>query len=108
MGMYAQYPNKQEMINSLMSDKTYGAFFGGSGYENPTGKAIYYRLEILFKSQKAASLFLMQCGFDGISYPERKVHSSRLYHGLLVLYWHAVLFFLVSLEKTSVGQVMLD
>ena len=69
MGLYAQYPNKQEMINSLMSDKTYGAFFGGSGYESPTGKAIYYRLEILFKSQKAASLFLMQCGFDGIVYP---------------------------------------
>lgn len=34
-----------------------------------SGQDIYKLLKNHFKSQKAASMFLMQCGFDGIKYP---------------------------------------
>ena len=66
-------PNRaEEMIKLLTKDGEYHTFFSTGFYTtNPDneGKAVYRRLQTLFGSDKAASLFLMQCGFDGIKYP---------------------------------------
>ena len=66
-------PNRAEdMINIVANEDDYGDFLSSSYYtRNPDteGKNIYGRLRELMGSPKAASLFLMQCGFDGIKYP---------------------------------------
>ena len=66
-------PNRaNEMINILSNSDDYDDFFSSGFYtQKPTteGRCVYGRLRSLFNSQKAASLFLMQCGFDGIKYP---------------------------------------
>lgn len=68
-----QNPDKADkMISIICSNDSYEDFFSSSYYTekpNSEGKNIYSRLRTLFKSNKAASLFLMQCGFDGIKYP---------------------------------------
>lgn len=69
-----QNPDKADkMINILCSNDDYEDFFSSSYYTNKAlsdGKSVYRRLQsIFFNSDKAASLFLMQCGFDGIKYP---------------------------------------
>lgn len=73
IGSLAVHPDKEAMVDILMRDNGYGAFFSNDYYNNKKsgidGETIYNRLSSLFKSPKAASLFLMQCGFDGIVYP---------------------------------------
>jgi hypothetical protein len=69
MGLYAQYPDEQNVLTTLMKDKRYEVFFGNKPHDKLDGSSVYHRLSIAFDSQKAASLFLMQCGFDGIKYP---------------------------------------
>lgn len=68
-----QNPNRaEEMINILSNSDDYDDFFSSGFYtQKPTteGKFVYGRLRSLFGSPKAASLFLMHCGFDGIKYP---------------------------------------
>ena len=68
-----QNPNRaDEMINILSNSDDYDDFFSSGFYtQKPTteGKFVYGRLRSLFGSPKAASLFLMHCGFDGIKYP---------------------------------------
>lgn len=73
-GLYQNmaYPNKERMIDILCKDEKYSTFLGSANYtveQKSTGSGIYRRLCNLFGSEKAASLFLMQCGFDGIKYP---------------------------------------
>lgn len=73
-GLYQNmaYPNKERMIDILCKDEKYSTFLGSANYTvkpKSTGSGIYRRLCNLFGSEKAASLFLMQCGFDGIKYP---------------------------------------
>ena len=67
-------PDKMEkMINILSNDDSYSDFFSTGMYSsspNTEGRNVYLRLQQLFgRKAKAASLFLMQCGFDGIKYP---------------------------------------
>jgi hypothetical protein len=69
-------PEKQEqMLQLLIKDENYHEFFSTGFYsDNPNteGRNVYLRLCAIFggkKNMKAASLFLMQCGFDGIKYP---------------------------------------
>lgn len=71
-------PNeKEKMMEALVNEKNYETFMGVKGrmvlfYNNGVlcGNSIYKRLtELFFNRQKATSLFLMQCGFDGIKYP---------------------------------------
>lgn len=66
-------PDKVEkMIDILSNDERYDTFFSIGFYtRNPDteGKNVYGRLRELMGSAKAASLFLMYCGFDGIKYP---------------------------------------
>jgi len=69
---YAKYPDKEKLIDVLLKDDTYDSFFANSYYTNKKdgdGKDVYLRLQQLFGSPKAASLFLLQCGFVGIKYP---------------------------------------
>lgn len=65
--------NADKMINIICSKDDYEDFFSSSYYTNKSeneGKNVYRRLQTLFGgSDKAASLFLMQCGFDGVKYP---------------------------------------
>lgn len=64
--------NADKMIELLSKDGKYDTFFGASYFNverKGDGRSIYLRLSSLFGSPKAASLFLMQCGFDGIKYP---------------------------------------
>jgi hypothetical protein len=62
-----------KMMNIICSNDDYEDFFSSSYYTYKSlndGKSVYRRLQTLFGgSDKAASLFLMQCGFDGIKYP---------------------------------------
>ena len=63
--------NAHKMID-IISNGDYEDFFSSSYYTNKAltdGKSVYRRLQSLMGSDKAASLFLMQCGFDGIKYP---------------------------------------
>lgn len=64
---------KDKMIGLLSKEGSYNVFFGTNNYTNngkAEGRNLYLRLSSLFGSKpKAASLFLMQCGFDGIKYP---------------------------------------
>ena len=63
--------NAYKMID-IISNGDYEDFFSSSYYTNKAltdGKSVYRRLQSLMGSDKAASLFLMQCGFDGIKYP---------------------------------------
>lgn len=63
--------NAHKMID-IISNGDYEDFFSSSYYTNKAltdGKSVYRRLQNLMGSDKAASLFLMQCGFDGIKYP---------------------------------------
>lgn len=65
-----EYADK--MIELLSKDGEYDTFFGSTYFtvdRKGDGRSIYLRLTSLFGSPKAASLFLMQCGFDGIKYP---------------------------------------
>ena len=60
------------MINIICNSDNYDHFFSSGFYTSfvtNEGKSVYGRLRSIFKSAKAASLFLMQCGFDGIKYP---------------------------------------
>ena len=61
-----------KMMNIICSDDSYDTFFSNGYYSAVSltdGKDVYRRLQKIFGSDKAASLFLMQCGFDGIKYP---------------------------------------
>ena len=72
MWMKENPDNAERMIEILSNDDTYDEFFSHGMYtKNPDteGKNVYNKLRELFNSDKAASLFLMQCGFDGIKYP---------------------------------------
>lgn len=63
--------NAYKMID-IISNGDYEDFFSSSYYTNKAltdGKSVYRKLQSLMGSDKAASLFLMQCGFDGIKYP---------------------------------------
>ena len=67
-------PNGVEKMINILSDPSdeYDEFFASGFYTNKPdmeGRYVYNRLRKLFNSDKAASLFLMQCGFDGIKYP---------------------------------------
>ena len=60
------------MILISCGNDSYEDFFSSSYYTNKAltdGKSVYRRLQSIMGSDKAASLFLMQCGFDGIKYP---------------------------------------
>lgn len=61
-----------KMMNIICSDDDYDTFFSSgfyTAYVSNDGKSVYGRLQSILGSDKAASLFLMQCGFDGIKYP---------------------------------------
>lgn len=61
-----------EMVDILANEDNYDTFYSSGFYtmESTTeGRYVYNRLRTIFRSEKAASLFLMQCGFDGIKYP---------------------------------------
>lgn len=61
-----------KMMNIICSDDDYDTFFSSGFYTvyvSNDGKSVYRRLQSILGSDKAASLFLMQCGFDGIKYP---------------------------------------
>ena len=61
-----------KMMNIICSNDDYDTFFSSGFYTahaTNDGKSVYNRLRSIFGSDKAASLFLMQCGFDGIKYP---------------------------------------
>ena len=67
-------PNGVEKMINILSDPSdeYDEFFASGFYTNKPdmeGRYVYNRLRKLFNSDKAASLFLLQCGFDGIKYP---------------------------------------
>lgn len=68
-----QNPDRADKMIDIISNGDYEDFFSSSYYTNKTltdGKSVYRRLQqIFFGKDKAASLFLMQCGFDGIKYP---------------------------------------
>jgi len=68
-----QNPEKADKMIDIISNGDYEDFFSSSFYTNKAltdGKSVYRRLQqIFFGRDKAASLFLMQCGFDGIKYP---------------------------------------
>ena len=60
------------MIECLTKDEKYSSFFSPEFYTvvlKADGKDVYNRLSSITGSQKAASLLLIQCGFDGIKYP---------------------------------------
>lgn len=63
---------KERMIELLSNDDNYDKFFAHGMYtKNPSteGKDVYFKLVEIMGSKKAASLFLLYCGFDGIKYP---------------------------------------
>lgn len=68
-----QNPGRADKMIDIISNGDYEDFFSSSYYTNKAltdGKSVYRRLQqIFFGKDKAASLFLMQCGFDGIKYP---------------------------------------
>lgn len=68
-----QNPDRADKMIDIISNGDYEDFFSSSYYTNKSltdGKSVYRRLQsIFFGKDKAASLFLMQCGFDGIKYP---------------------------------------
>ena len=68
-----QNPDRANKMIDIISNGDYEDFFSSSYYTNKAltdGKSVYRRLQqIFFGRDKAASLFLMQCGFDGIKYP---------------------------------------
>ena len=68
-----QNPDRANKMIDIISNGDYEDFFSSSFYTNKQiaeGKNVYRRLQqIFFGKDKAASLFLMQCGFDGIKYP---------------------------------------
>lgn len=68
-----QNPDRTNKMIDIISNGDYEDFFSSSYYTNKAltdGKSVYRRLQtIFFNSDKAASLFLMQCGFDGLKYP---------------------------------------
>lgn len=68
-----QNPERAYKMIDIISNGDYEDFFSSSFYTNKAltdGKSVYRRLQqIFFGRDKAASLFLMQCGFDGIKYP---------------------------------------
>ena len=79
-----------KMIEILCNDDEYEEFFSRSYYSykvESNGGNVYRRLQSLMGSDKAASLFLMQCGFDGITYmagtkwqkPEGAADDARNY-----------------------------
>ena len=61
-------PNFEKMTDLITQDGKYMQFFDSSDKE-ALGKNVYAQLRKWFESAKAASLFLMMCGFDGIKYP---------------------------------------
>ena len=68
---YIDFPDKKRLIDILLTEDDYDTFFANSYYtEKKDGKGgeVYWRLKNLFGSPKAASLFLIQCGFVGIKY----------------------------------------
>ena len=70
--MKANPERADKMIDILSNDDKYDDFFSSGYYTNEQtneGRFVYLRLQKIFGSAKAASLFLMQCGFDGIKYP---------------------------------------
>ena len=73
--MKANPERQEQMLQLLIKDENYHEFFSTGFYsDNPNteGRNVYLRLCAIFggkKNMKAASLFLMQCGFDGIKYP---------------------------------------
>lgn len=75
MWMKANPDRQEQMLQILIKDENYHEFFSTGFYsDNPNteGRNVYLRLCTIFggkKNMKAASLFLMQCGFDGIKYP---------------------------------------
>lgn len=58
----------QENLNDLVADGFYSDFYGDTTRRKPIGSSIYDTLWSYTGSQKAASLLLMHCGFDGIKY----------------------------------------
>ena len=67
-----EHPNFPKIIDAIANEDNYHTFFATGSYTNERqseGKDVYRTLQGYFGSQKAASLFLMQCGFDGITYP---------------------------------------
>lgn len=68
---YLTHPNFNRIIDILANESDYDSFMANSFYsykKGTDGKDIYLRLSEILGSPKAASLFLMQCGFDGIKY----------------------------------------
>lgn len=75
LGDYLQHkanPNFNKLINCIANEDDYHTFFADGMYSNRKegdGKDVYRMLATYMGSPKAASLFLNQCGFDGITYP---------------------------------------
>lgn len=70
---YLKHPNFNRILDILATEDGYHNFFASGMYtktQDTQGSDVYRKLEELFDSDKAASLFLMNmCGFDGIKYP---------------------------------------
>ena len=70
--MKANPERADKMMDILSNNDNYDDFFSSGYYSHEQlneGRFVYLRLQKIFGSAKAASLFLMQCGFDGIKYP---------------------------------------
>lgn len=72
---YLTAPNNEQIIDFLFAkgqSEDWDEFLANgftTSKKEKTGEGVYYRLKEIFKSPKAASLFLIQCGFVGIKYP---------------------------------------
>lgn len=68
----AKSPNQDKLFDILSNEEDYYTFFANNCYSHkkePIGSHVYHRLREILGSPKAASLFLMQCGFVGVKYP---------------------------------------
>lgn len=70
---YLKHPNFDGIKKALANESGYSTFMGGGmnaqSANSGEGRTVYRRLQSLFnRSDKAASLFLLHCGFTGIKY----------------------------------------
>lgn len=87
---YICHPQFKKIVDIMVDSEDYSSFFA-SGFHTDektnTGQHVYRYLQSLFGSDKAASLYLMQCGFDGIKFesgtrwgkPDGAMESSNNY-----------------------------
>lgn len=68
---YICHPQFEKIVDIMVNDEDYSSFFASGFCTNEKtniGRQVYRYLQSLFGSDKAVSLYLMQCGFDGIKY----------------------------------------